>query len=515
MSNSTLSAMVVQRVRDRPEVVRYLYTKNYLVVLKRKGRSWVTYACLEPGKPFTKPPSWSPSRFEIYVVRAAENLRWSFVRDCGGISLSVTIDYSVSAPDALVKALDSDPLGSLETAISDALARLSNSSGSPGFDFEKALRDVSGPKEKGRRAESAYTKILRFAASKGLTIRHLTITRHRIPDLTESLLSCLPITPFHIGAPDLTKRLRWYHRRIEIAAGKNLPATSFPNEVLVSHAEPHTVKPHTSFLLEIILHLSSVEPVAQEDLKVTDAAASIHIASGAELLVSIVPPKGFSVDEGEAVLAWRPPRSRIQFLLNAGAKVAERTHWAKVRIRTFGEPEIELCRFYVQLQVSRQAADVPEAPRVKAVRRFPRTAFASYSRKDISTVLQRVAALQSIGVEVFLDCLDINEGEKWEEVLEDAVVSKDAFLLFWSRFARDSKWVEKEWRHALHVRGLSYISPNALEPVNVCPPPPELAALQFGSKELLLAKRVVSGRSILAGGGRHRIPPLTEVAPIG
>jgi len=133
-------------------------------------------------------------------------------------------------------------------------------------------------------------------------------------------------------------------------------------------------------------------------------------------------------------------------------------------------------------------------PRVKTVGRLPRSAFASYSRKDISPVMQRVAALSSIGVEVFVDCLDIKEGIQWKEVLDREIISRDTFLLFWSRHARESRWVEREWRHALRVRGLAYISPNALEPTELCPPPSELAGLQFGSAQLLIATSKASVR---------------------
>jgi hypothetical protein len=236
-----------------------------------------------------------------------------------------------------------------------------------------------------------------------------------------------------------------------------------------SHVSPAVVKPGTSFPLEIILHTPSVEPVVQEDMKVEEAAAEIHVASGAELLVSVVPPKGFNIDEGEGIIVWKPPRARLQFMLAAAARISEGGYWAKARIRTLAEPGVELCRFYIQIQVNRRRVGAAPHTNIRIAKRFPRTAFASYSRKDISTVMQRVSALSSVGVDVFVDCLDLREGADWENALNNNAISKDAFLLFWSRSARDSKWVEREWRHALKKRGIRYITPNALEPANICP----------------------------------------------
>jgi hypothetical protein len=56
---------------------------------------------------------------------------------------------------------------------------------------------------------------------------------------------------------------------------------------------------------------------------------------------------------------------------------------------------------------------------------------------------------------------------------------RDVFYLFWSRAARASEWVEKEWRHALQARGLDFIDPAPLTPADQAPPPSDLASLHF------------------------------------
>jgi hypothetical protein len=59
-----------------------------------------------------------------------------------------------------------------------------------------------------------------------------------------------------------------------------------------------------------------------------------------------------------------------------------------------------------------------------------------------------------------------------------------SFVLFWSRAARASKWVDREWRHRLRHRGLHSITPNAPVPPQSCPSPSGLAGLQLGSRLL-------------------------------
>jgi hypothetical protein len=112
----------------------------------------------------------------------------------------------------------------------------------------------------------------------------------------------------------------------------------------------------------------------------------------------------------------------------------------------------------------------------------PRSAFASYARKDRRDVLGRVRSLQIFtGIDVFLDCLSVRPGEKWKSTLCREIFNRDIFWLFWSREARKSKWVDWEWRTALREKSIEGIQPHPLEPAELAPPPDELSALQFGA----------------------------------
>jgi len=107
-----------------------------------------------------------------------------------------------------------------------------------------------------------------------------------------------------------------------------------------------------------------------------------------------------------------------------------------------------------------------------------KSAFASYASE---AVLGRIQGIHKVApdLDVFLDVLLLRSGRQWEKELWREIPARDIFYLFWSRHARKSKWVEKEWRCALSKRGIEFIDPIPLEAPEKSPPPPELSSLHF------------------------------------
>ena len=114
--------------------------------------------------------------------------------------------------------------------------------------------------------------------------------------------------------------------------------------------------------------------------------------------------------------------------------------------------------------------------------RHPPSAFASYASADRSEVLRRIQGMSAWqpALDIFVDFHSLFPGERWKARLEEEIMRRDRFFLFWSRAARASTYVDSEWRTALRCRGLSSITPVPLEPPDVAEPPPELADLHFG-----------------------------------
>ena len=105
----------------------------------------------------------------------------------------------------------------------------------------------------------------------------------------------------------------------------------------------------------------------------------------------------------------------------------------------------------------------------------------------VDAVLHRVSELRrSAGVDVFIDCIDLRASEEWKPALEKEIGARDLFFLFWSSHARQSQWVDWEWRLALKMNKGIRVRP--LEPADRAPPPEELRHLHFNDVYMLVAQ---------------------------
>lgn len=71
--------------------------------------------------------------------------------------------------------------------------------------------------------------------------------------------------------------------------------------------------------------------------------------------------------------------------------------------------------------------------------------FVSYSRSDRQRVIGIVSILEALHHDVFFDERSIVSGERWESKLLDSLRDSDVLVVFWTRHAARSKWVEKEY----------------------------------------------------------------------
>ena len=80
-----------------------------------------------------------------------------------------------------------------------------------------------------------------------------------------------------------------------------------------------------------------------------------------------------------------------------------------------------------------------------------RRIFISYARDDGPRVEKDAALLRAGGARVFIDVQDIEAGSPWEPALESALAKCERVMVFWSRAAKGSTWVDREWRTALRL----------------------------------------------------------------
>ena len=123
--------------------------------------------------------------------------------------------------------------------------------------------------------------------------------------------------------------------------------------------------------------------------------------------------------------------------------------------------------------------------RVKVDRHDVNSAFISYAHKDLKTVISIIQGIKTrSNIDIFFDQDSLRSGDNWPEKLMEEIKARDVLFLCWSKHAKKSEWVEKEWRYALKHKGINAIEPIPLVRPNKCPPPKELNSIHFGDKML-------------------------------
>lgn len=187
---------------------------------------------------------------------------------------------------------------------------------------------------------------------------------------------------------------------------------------------------------------------------------------------------GLEVPDPLNQLLWLGEIANTTFVVKVPPRVKPGPRHGKVTILVGGMP---LAHLSCVIEVGPRVRTRTTHSRTSAFDRAGRRrAFASYASPDRREVVARVQGLEKAGVDVFLDVKNLRAGERYEARLLEEITARDVFFLFWSKAARASRWVEKEWRFALAKRGLNFIDPIPLVAPEKIPPPTELAdALHF------------------------------------
>jgi len=126
--------------------------------------------------------------------------------------------------------------------------------------------------------------------------------------------------------------------------------------------------------------------------------------------------------------------------------------------------------------------------KLEIIREDVLSAFVSYASQDrhrVATLIQGMKKARP-DMDIFFDVESLRSREDWEQTLTTEIERRDILFLCWSTFARQSKWVETEWRYALRCKGLECIEPIPIDPPTVCPPPDELKNKHFNDRMLYI-----------------------------
>lgn len=251
---------------------------------------------------------------------------------------------------------------------------------------------------------------------------------------------------------------------------------------------PPIVPAGQTVFIQVFVHLPEAVSAAWRLAREFDAEAKrrafkslpAEIARGTILTFHLAMPPA-SIAEPMQSLVWRGRPEPVQFAVVVPSDLPDPT--ALIGTVTVSQENVPFGHIKFKLSVSHDGKSEPPAALGDATHCY-RKAFISYASIDRTEVLKRVQLLRSLRIRFFQDVLDLEPGDRWERQLYRHIDESDLFLLFWSKAARESRWVQEEIRYALMRKGGDDAAPPAILPVILEGPPPpkppeELAYLHF------------------------------------
>ena len=264
----------------------------------------------------------------------------------------------------------------------------------------------------------------------------------------------------------------------------NLTGYGRRSPVRLGASAPKTAAPASSFLARFVAYHPDLEDKMSKQLNQWNPqgrhqldSARVNWKLNTRVKVKVY-GEDLVVDPKEDEFCWGGEKHILDFRVHVG-KEAKGPHDLKFDVYL---EDLRLRRIWIPVEISKDPSDELQSRVIST----PRTAFASYSSEDRLRVLDRVAALEiHCGTQVFLDCVSIRPNAKWRKVLPDMILESDILLLFWSKNARNSRWVEQEWRIAFDQKGIDGIEIHPLTPYDKVKLPIELADIIQGSDPLM------------------------------
>ena len=191
---------------------------------------------------------------------------------------------------------------------------------------------------------------------------------------------------------------------------------------------------------------------------------------------------GVEIDGNDEIQIWRGKYIKFDFSVFVPESCARRQVMFTALVSFDGVPATRL-RFAADCSSLRQQ-------KLELIRSDVLSAFVSYASQDRSRVASIIQGMKKIRPEmdIFFDVDNLRSGEYWENALRAEIERRDVLFLCWSRAARESSWVDKEWHFALENKGLDAIEPVPIEPPELCPPPKELEKKSFNDRQLLFIR---------------------------
>ncbi len=282
-----------------------------------------------------------------------------------------------------------------------------------------------------------------------------------------------PLPPYMSGAVEQAPK--------PDAVGKNVAIS----EVAFSAVAPRTVARGDYTIIHVVMYEKAFRHIVDEWLAdagtdAQEARSGIHtVQSGAEVRVTLQSPD-LAIGEDTEVRTWRKGYLDFAFDVCLPETYPKRqilfraTVWINDVIATRLKFAVKCSALFEQ--------------RIRIEREDVTSAFVSYASQDrnrVAAILQGMKIARP-DLDVFFDVESLRSGDAWQRTLQNEIDRRDVLFLCWSRHARDSRWVDAEWRYALERKGEEGIEPVPIESPDVCPPPDELSHKHFNDKLLYI-----------------------------
>jgi len=252
---------------------------------------------------------------------------------------------------------------------------------------------------------------------------------------------------------------------------------------------PQVVKKNETFFIQLFIHytdkLQEAKDAAQNfderSVKKGHSNLTKRIIKGTDLVFNMV-LNDTIIKKSTQSLIWNEVTDSVIFEVTVPQSFSQKYLTGKVTIFLSNDEFIPIGHIRFKLDVSETKNIKVESKKIESAR-FYNFIFISYSRKDFDKVAPRVQMISLLKNNFFQDIFNIKPGEKWEDKIYGNIERSDAFFLFWSSAARESKWVKKEIAHAVKVKKSRINDIPEIIPVIIENPPPEppeeLKHLQF------------------------------------
>lgn len=272
-----------------------------------------------------------------------------------------------------------------------------------------------------------------------------------------------------------------------VAVPSSEPAAPEMRKVEFSAVAPKGLQKGDYAVIDVVMYEPSHRQVVDDlisraDEPMQEARSGIHeVRDGSSVTVALESPS-VVIDDGVETATWCGGHLDFSFFVSVPEDYKRRQvpFVATVYVNDVIATKL---KFIVRCQEG-------DSQRVAVTRQDVLSAFVSYASQDRSRVAAIVQGMEKArpDLDVFFDVDTLRSGDDWEQALRREIQRRDVLFLCWSHFARDSQWVDAEWRYAFEQKGLGGIEPVPLEPPDVCPPPKELVGKHFNDRLLYIMR---------------------------